>query len=111
VTLYWESYGTTPEDSATIAVRVASDDKPGVLQSIAVATGLINDPSSTVTIRWKDSEGRASTTTLRGPVPVQMRALDLNLATLRAGKYTIEVLVTLADGRTAASRTLIELLP
>jgi hypothetical protein len=111
ITLYWESYGTTPEDSAILTVRVASEDRPGLVQRLGVATGLVTDPSRAVTIRWRDAEARGGTATLRGPVPVQMRALTLDLAALRAGRYTIEVLMTLRDGRSAVSRAAVELRP
>lgn len=111
VTLYWESYGVSPADSASLAVRVASEGAPGLLQRIAIATGLVDDPTREVTIRWKDGEALVSTTTLRGPVPVQMRALSLDLTALRAGRYTVEVLMTLRDGRSASARTTVELQP
>ncbi len=109
VTLYWESYATLPEDSATIVIRVASNESLGLLRRMGMAAGVVSDPSSSVHIQWKDYGDRENVTTLRGPVPVQMRAVSLDLSTLRAGMYTVEIAIALQDGRSATQNTTIEL--
>ena len=111
IVLYWENYGTQPGDSATLAVRVASDAQIGLLRRVGMAAGIASDPNSFMEIRWKDHETRGGTTTLLGPVPVQMRTLSLDLGALKPGPYTIEVAIMLKDGRTAVRQVAMELLP
>lgn len=109
ITLYWESYGTQSQDSASIVLRVAPASDPGFIQRIGAAVGVI-DPTRGLEVRWRDQDARTGKTTLVGPVPAQMRALSLDLAALKPDRYTIDISMILRDGRTAGSRTTIDLL-
>ncbi len=111
VTLYWESYGTTPEDSLEFTLGVESASTAGALRRLGAAVGIASDPTTSVSVRWKDTDGRAGTTTLRGPVTVQMRALTIDLSSLRAGSYTIHIAASLRDGRSVETRANVEILP
>jgi hypothetical protein len=73
--------------------------------------GVASDPSGSVEIQWKDREGRGGTTTLQGPVPVQMRTIQLDLRALKPGRYVVEISVRLADGSTASQQTTVMIDP
>jgi hypothetical protein len=109
VALYWEHYGVTPADSAAVVLRVASESTLGLLRRVGIAAGLTEDPNSFLQLRWNDSAVPGARTTLQGPVPVQMHALQVDLGTLKAGSYNIELIVTTKDGRVATSRVPVEL--
>ncbi len=111
ITLYWESYGTLPRDSADIVLRVVRESDAGLLRRLGVAAGVVADPSQGLAIRWRDHDARGGTTTLSGPVSAQMRALALDLDALKPGRYTIDITIALRDGRTSNRQTIIELTP
>jgi hypothetical protein len=111
VVLYWENYGILPTDSATVVVRVTPQANIGVARRIGMAAGVASDPNTAVEIRWRDHEARGGTTTLRGPVPVQMRTLSLDLQSLKPGRYVIQVAMLLKDRRSAERQVMMELLP
>ena len=104
VTLYWESYGTTAADSASTSADV-SRRRPRMVScgALGIATGLATDPTRGLELRWRDQEARGGTTTLVGPVPVQMRALALDMSASSPGPYAIEIRMTLADGRSSSA--------
>ncbi len=111
VTLYWETYNTTPRDSADIALRIVREADDGLLRRMGVAARLISDPSRGLEIQWRDHESRGGTSSLAGPVPAQMRAITLDLSALAAGRYTIDIRTTLRDGRTVSRQSVIGLAP
>lgn len=111
VTLYWESYGTQPRDSASIVLRVARDNDVGLWQRVGVAVGLSDDPARGIEVRWRDESAGSGVTTLAGPVPAQMRALSLDLSALGPGRYAIDVRMQLRDGRVTSNRTMVVLVP
>lgn len=100
--LYWEMYGVRPADSASTLIRIVSSGETGVLRRLGVIAGLASDPRRAVGIEWKDQEPRGNTATLSGPLPVQMRTLQLNLGALEPGPYIVDVTVRLTDGRTTS---------
>jgi hypothetical protein len=110
IAVYWESYGTLPTDSNAIELRIASDNDLSFLRRIGIAGGIVSDPGSTLAIRWTSQAPRGGTSTLGGPVPMQMHALSLDLNALRPGPYTVEVILTSKDKRVTSSRTKFELL-
>lgn len=109
VTLYWESYGTTPVDSAEVLLRVVRESDAGLLRRLGTAAGLLSDPSQGISIRWRDNDARGGKTTLVGPVTAQMHAVALDLSALKPGRYAIDITMALRDGRTATQQTVIEL--
>jgi len=111
ITLYWESYGTQPRDSASIVLRVVPANDPGFLQRVGTAVGMVTDPTRGIEVRFRDQDARTGKTTLVGPVPAQMRALSLDLAALKPGRYTLDISMSLRDGRAASRQTVVELLP
>jgi hypothetical protein len=111
VSLYWESYNTVPSDSATIALRVVPQSQAGLLRRLGAATGIVRDPSSGVEVRWRDADAPNGVTTLRGPVPTQMRAITIDLSALTPGRYVIDISMDLRDGRSSRRQAMIELVP
>jgi hypothetical protein len=109
--LYWEYYNVRPSDSASTSVRIASDQTISRLRRLGMMAGVASDPSSSIEIQWKDREGRGGTTTLQGPVPVQMRTIQLDLRALKPGRYVVEISVRLADGSTASQQTTVVIDP
>ncbi len=111
VSLYWESYNTLPSDSATIALRVVPQSQAGLLRRLGVATGIVRDPSRGIEVRWRDVDSPNGVTTLRGPVPTQMRAITIDFSALTPGRYVIDISMDLRDGRSSRRQATIELVP
>jgi hypothetical protein len=111
ITLYWESYGSQPSDSAQLSLRVVPADDVGLFRRLASTVGVLDDPKRALELRWGDRDKYGGLSTLSGPVPAQMRAITLDLSRLVSGRYVIEVEMRLRDGRTASQRTHVELAP
>lgn len=111
IALYWETYGIAPSDSAITTVRVASTNTASALRRIAVNTGIAPRNNSSIEVRWQDNEPRGHVSTLLGPVPVQMRTLQLNLGTLAPGPYAIAIAMRLKNGREVSNAIGFTLVP
>jgi hypothetical protein len=109
--LYWEVYGVRPADSATMSIAIASEREAGLLRRLGVMTGVASDPRRSVAMSWQDGEPIGGLANLQGPVPVQVRTLQMDFSSLEPGSYVVDVTVRLADGRTASRRTSVTLEP
>ncbi len=104
VTLYWEYYGLGARDSARVQLSVVDDTTGGGAVSKA-------DRTEYVDASWNEADARLNAGTMQGPVPLKLRAIALDLGNLKAGRYSIQLLVTLNDGSTRSAETSVELLP
>jgi hypothetical protein len=100
--VYWESYGFRAGDSVDVTVRVARTEQAGALQRVGMALGVADNPNSSVEVRWSEPQLGRTATTLAGPVPVQLRTLQLDLSGLPPGGYVLSVSVA-KRGRPAVS--------
>ncbi len=89
--VYWESYGLRDADSVEVTIRIESTDAVSTLTRVGAALGVMDDPSRALEIRWREPRPGQSATTLEGPVPVQMRTVQLDLAPLSPGKYRLSI--------------------
>jgi hypothetical protein len=58
-----------------------------------VVTGIAGNPNAPVSVSWKEPQPGHDTRTVAGAVPIQMRSVILNIASLTPGDYTLEVSV------------------
>ena len=95
VGLFWESYGIAPGDTADIAIRVVSNDRPGFLRRLGSTVGLAEANAGELTISWREPRPRKTETVIwAGDVPIQSRGVVLDVSRLRPGRYTVEVTVS-----------------
>lgn len=101
--LYWESYGVAAGDSVKITLRIGNMVEVGTLQRIGIALRLSDDPNRSITQSWTEPDLNRGTRTLEGPIPVQLRAVALNLSQLLPGEYAVEISMQRPSGLTATT--------
>lgn len=101
--LYWESYGISSTDTVTISIRITSDAVLSAARRLGIAVNFASNPNRSIEQRWTEPDAARGNRTLAGPVPVQMRAVVLNLSQLEPSPYLIEIRAETRDGRTAVS--------
>lgn len=104
VGLYWETYGIPAGDTVNISVRVATDVELSAMRRLGMALNVAENPNGAVVQRWTEPDARRSTGFTTGRVPVQSRAVVLNLGLLQPDTYVIEVSVERKDGRIVTGR-------
>jgi hypothetical protein len=90
--VYWETYGFDSSDSVDVTVSIQRRSE-GLLERLGAAAGVTGDPNAQVTASWKEPQRGRPVRTVAGAVPIQMRSVVLNIATLPAGTYTLTVAV------------------
>lgn len=92
VGVFWELYGLPPSDSVDITLTVRSFDQPGLLRRIGATLGIIGEDGGTVAVKWREPKpGVRGGVSYAADVPIQVRALTLDISRLRAGRYSVEV--------------------
>lgn len=101
VGVYWETYGPAPTDSVEVAIAITRHATPGnVFQRLGTRLGLGRRTESTVTVRWREPQpGRGAMTIPSNTVPIQGRAVALDVSRLLPGNYTLTVSTTLLARR------------
>lgn len=103
VGVYWETYGVAAGDSVDVAVRIDRIGTPGLFRRLGTALGVAERVDGSATIRWKEPQSVAATTTMDGVVPIQGRSVTIDLSRLVPDKYAVTVTVSRAGGQTVSS--------
>jgi hypothetical protein len=92
--VYWETYGFSAADSVEVAIWIERYTNQGIARSFGIALGVAKDLNTPVTISWKEPDsGHNSHVFREGTVPVIGRSITLDISSLVAGDYTLEVAV------------------
>ncbi|HEU4994102.1 MAG TPA: hypothetical protein VFT29_04755 [Gemmatimonadaceae bacterium] len=92
VGVFVELYGLAPSDSVELTLTVVSEERAGLLRRLANRLGITEADGLSFVVRWRESQpGTAASATTIGGVPVQSRAIVLNLGALDPGKYQLVV--------------------
>ncbi len=91
--VYWETYGIAASDTVAISVRVQRTTPLSLVDRVRVMAGA-GDPNVPVSVDWKEPDARHRVRDLDATVPIQMRSVVINIATLVPGAYTLEIIVT-----------------
>jgi hypothetical protein len=100
----WETYGLRAGDTVEVAVSVQRAEKLNAAERLGIRMGVLNDPNSTVEVRWTEPRPDRTTRTLDGPVPVQLRTVQLDLARLPPGDYVLIVAAARRGATPVSSR-------
>jgi hypothetical protein len=92
--VFWEMYGVAPDDSVHVALRIAQNDRVGFFRRLGARVGLADRGDAAVVLRWVEPQpGREGSSSVIAGVPVQSRALTLDLSNLGRGGYLMELSV------------------
>lgn len=89
--LVWESYGFAATDTTRIAVQIVSVAEISRLRRAGMALGIMDDPTTSVTISWEEPRAPAARTVLATKVPTIARQLTVNIDRLRVGEYVLAI--------------------
>lgn len=98
VSIFWETHGLQPGEVASVSLS-ASPVGVSTLRRFAQALRLVNR-SASLRVRWTEQ---------RDPTAGVGRAVALDLSPLRAGRYEIELRVSVAGAPTAITRRQIDI--
>lgn len=109
VGVYWEAYNVAPSDSLTVRVRVERVKDVGPFRKLAGALGLVGEARATA-VQWREGAIAPTDNSINGAkeVPIRPRAVVLDISTLAAGDYWIQIEVQRPGGAALTSRRLIE---
>lgn len=102
--VYWETYGVSANDTVKISVRVIEDAPISGVRRLGMNLNVADNPNRAIVQQWTEPDIQRGTRTLDGPIPVQMRAIVLNLSQLQPGPYVLETAVERKDGTVATGR-------
>ena len=105
VGVFWETYGVAPGDTVNVSLRLANIDRPGLLKRIGTTIGLAESAGGEITMEWREPRLRqADGVIYAGDVPIQSRAVVLDVSRLKPGRYTIEITLTRRGATPAVTR-------
>jgi hypothetical protein len=103
--VFWETYGVAPADTVDITLRFISMDRPGLLRRLGARVGVGEVGSGEMSMRWSEPRlGRRDGLTWVGDVPVQARAVVLDVSRMREGRYTVEIATSKRGAEQAVTR-------
>lgn len=89
--VYWETYGISAGDTVDITVGVQRKGTAGVLDRVTSVVGALANANSLVSASWTEPQGGQPVRTVPGAIPIQMRAVVLDISALPIGTYTLEI--------------------
>jgi hypothetical protein len=93
--LYWETYGYAPGDSVDVALVLTRTEKLSVFRKLGMKLKVAHDINGSVALRWSEPQaGHDSWTIPSKGVPIQARAVALDLSQLEPGHYSLQVLAS-----------------
>ena len=98
VGVYWETYGYAPGDSVDVAVVIARNEKISKLRWLGMKLRVAHDINGSVAVRWIEPQAGHDSWGIPGVVPIQARAVGLDLSRLEPGHYTVKVLINKKGG-------------
>jgi hypothetical protein len=90
--VYWETYGYAPGDSVDVAVIIARHEQLSKFRRLGMKLRLAHDINGSVAVRWTEPQAGHTAWTIPARIPVQARAVGLDLSHLEPGHYTVKVL-------------------
>ena len=89
VGVFFESYGVREGDPVSVSVTLRRIESLSVLRRLGTLLNVAGDPNGSVTITWKEPNLTQVTRTVGGTVPIQSRAISLDIAALTPGPYEL----------------------
>jgi len=89
--VYWETYGYAAGDSIDVALIITRTEKLSAFRRIGMKLRLAHDINGSVALRWSEPQLGRDSWMIPGKVPIQARAVGLDLAELEPGNYTVTV--------------------
>jgi hypothetical protein len=100
--VYWEAYGIAATDTADIAIRWERiEEAPGLLRRIGTQLGVALQPDAGVTIGWREAGRGDAFWNSAGRIPIQGRAVTVDISDLSAGAYNLSITIQRPNGSTA----------
>jgi len=89
--LFWEAYGFSESDTAQVSIVIASVGEMSRLRRLGVALRLADDPTTAISMRWREPRGADAREFLATRIPVSKRELAIDISQLRAGEYVVAI--------------------
>ena len=96
--VYWETYGYAAGDSVDVAVIIARREPLSKFRRLGMKLRLAHDLNGSVAVRWTEPKAGHDSWTIPSRVPIQARAVGLDLSRLEPGRYSVQVLASRAGG-------------
>jgi hypothetical protein len=90
--VYWETYGYAAGDSVDVAVIVARHEPLSKFRRLGMKLRVAHDINGSVAVRWSEPQAGHDSWTIPSRVPIQARAVGLDLSRLEPGHYRVQVL-------------------
>lgn len=87
--VFFESYGVREGDTVNVSVTLRRRESVSVLRRLGIAVNVADDPNVSVTISWAEPNPAHVTRTVGGTVPIQSRAISLDISGLAPGPYEL----------------------
>jgi hypothetical protein len=92
VGVYFEIYGLSPAAATDLTLTIVALDQPGLLRRIGARFGIAESGGGALAVRWRGNHpGTASSVESSGDAMFHTRAIVLNVAMLRSGRYALEI--------------------
>jgi len=89
--VYWETYGYAPGDSVDLALVVTRTEKLSAFRKLGMKLRIADDINGSVAARWSEPQAGRDSWTIPSRVPIQGRAVVLDISQLEPGKYSVQV--------------------
>ncbi len=89
VGVFFESYGVREVDTVTVSVTVRRRESVSAVRRLGMLLNVAGDPNASVTISWSEPNFAHVTRTVDGTVPIQSRAISIDLSALTPGPYEL----------------------
>lgn len=87
--VFFESYVGRGGDTVSVSVTLRRRESLSVLRRLGTALSVAGDFNGSVTITWKEPSLTHVTRTVSGTVPIQSRALSLDISAMTPGPYEL----------------------
>jgi hypothetical protein len=96
--VYWETYGYAAGDSVDVAVIISRHEPLSKFRRLGMKLRVAHDINGSVAVRWTEPKAGHDSWTIPSRVPIQARAVGLDLSRLEPGHYRVQVLAGRAGG-------------
>jgi hypothetical protein len=101
--VYWETYGYAPGDSVEVAVVIARHEPLSKIRRVGMFLRVAHDLNGSVTVRWGEPQAGHDSWSIPAVVPIQARAIRVDLSRLEPGRYSVQLLVGRRGGAPVSS--------
>jgi hypothetical protein len=89
--VYWETYGYAAGDSVDVAMIITRTEKLSAFRKIGMKLRIAHDINGSVAVRWSEPQAGHDSWSIPSKVPIQARAVGLDLSQLEPGHYMVTV--------------------